>query len=295
MQRIVPHLWYDKEAAEAAELYVSLFEDSGIKSRTLLKGTPSGTAELLKITLAGQDFMLLSAGPYFKFTPAVSFLVACETPAEVDRLYGRLASGRKELMPLGAYPFSERYVWLEDKYGLSWQIMHFGSRPVRQKITPTLMFVGGQCGKAEEAVSYYASLYPESSVGEILRYGPGEEPDKAGSVRHVGFTLSGQDFAAMDSAHEYAFSFNEAASFVLSCANQEEIDRTWERLSARPEAEQCGWLKDRYGLSWQIVPAIMNEMMQTKDPEKLRRVTEAFLKMKKFDLAALNQAFDGTV
>ena len=295
MRKIVPHLWYDKEAGEAAEFYVSLFENSRILSRTKIEDTPSGTAELLKISLAGQDFLLISAGPYFKFNSSVSFLVACETPAEVDRLHARLASGGKDLMPLGAYPFSERYVWLEDRYGLSWQLMYFGKIPIRQKITPTLMFVGDRCGKAEEAIAFYASLFPDSGVGDIFRYGEGEGPDKAGTIKHAGFTLLGENFAAMDSAHKYDFAFNEAVSLVVACDTQEEIDRLWEKLSARPEAEQCGWLKDRYGLSWQIVPSVLEELMTSGDRAKTARVVEAFLKMKKFDIAALKRAFDGTV
>jgi predicted 3-demethylubiquinone-9 3-methyltransferase (glyoxalase superfamily) len=97
----------------------------------------------------------------------------------------------------------------------------------------------------------------------------------------------------MDSAREHGFSFNEAISFMVYCENQEEIDYHWKELSAVPEAEQCGWLKDKYGLSWQIVPAVMDEMMQDQDPERLARVTQAFLKMKKFDLDVLQTAYDG--
>ena len=126
-----------------------------------------------------------------------------------------------------------------------------------------------------------------------MRYGPGEEPDRAGTVKHCDFTLGGQHFAAMDSAGSHDFTFNEAISFLVDCADQAEIDRYWEALSAVPEAEQCGWLKDRFGLSWQIVPAAMDGMMTNGSPEQIARVTQAFLKMKKFSLADLQRAYAG--
>jgi predicted 3-demethylubiquinone-9 3-methyltransferase (glyoxalase superfamily) len=292
MQKITPHLWYDKEAREAAELYTSLFKNSKIKNTTTLNDTPSGTAEIVNIELMGQDFMLLSAGPYFKFTPAVSFLVACSTKEEVEALWQGLSEGGMALMELGEYPFSEKYGWIQDKYGLSWQIMFAGGE-IKQRITPTLMFVGDQYGKAEEAMNFYVSVFHNAKLGDILRYGKGEEPDREGTIKHAAFTLEGQGFAAMDSARSHDFSFNEAVSFMVHCDTQEEIDYYWDKLSADPKAEQCGWLKDKFTVSWQIVPTIMNEMFKTKDEKKMARVTQAFLKMKKFDIAELEKAAEG--
>src|SRR5437667_9277622 len=291
MQKITPHLWFDKEAKEAAEFYTSIVKDSEIKSRITLHNTPSGTVDVVTIKLLGQEFTLISAGPYFKFTPAVSFLVACNTKEEVDGLWKKLSEGGSALMALGEYPFSEKYGWTQDRYGLSWQVMFIGDREVKQKITPTLMFVGEQCGKAEEAVNFYASVFHNAKVGDILRYGKNEEPDKEGTIKHVAFTLEGQELAAMDSAREYNFTFNEAISVMVHCDTQEAIDYTWGKLSADPRAEQCGWLKDKYGLSWQIVPTVMDEMLKDKDKKKMARVTEAFLKMKKFDIAKLKEAY----
>ncbi len=291
MQKITPHLWFDKEAKEAAEFYTSIFKDSEIKSTITLHNTPSGTVDVVTIKLLGQEFTLISAGPYFKVTPAVSFLVACNTKEEVDGLWKKLSEGGSALMELGEYPFSEKYGWTQDRYGLSWQVMFIGDREVKQKITPTLMFVGEQCGKAEEAVNFYASVFHNAKVGDILRYGKNEEPDKEGTIKHVAFTLEGQELAAMDSAREYNFTFNEAISVMVHCDTQEEIDYYWGKLSADPRAEQCGWLKDKYGLSWQIVPTVMDEMLKDKDKKKMARVTEAFLKMKKFDIAKLKEAY----
>ena len=294
MQRITTHLWYDKEAKEAAEFYVSVFgKGSKIKNISKLDNTPSGSVDIVTFELLGREFQAISAGPLFKFNPSVSFHVICKTKAEVKAIWKKLSEGGTVLMELGAYPFSELYGWVQDKYGLSWQIIFFlfGKSEVKQKITPAIMFVGGVCGRAEEAINFWTSVFSRAKVNNILHYSKGEEPDKEGTVKYASFSLLGQEFVAMDSAYNHSFAFNEAISFIVYCDTQEEIDYYWEKLSAVPEAEQCGWLKDKYGLSWQIVPTAMNEMMKGKDKKKLARVTEAFLKMKKFDIAALKRAY----
>jgi predicted 3-demethylubiquinone-9 3-methyltransferase (glyoxalase superfamily) len=297
VRKIVPHLWYDKEAGEAAELYVAVFEGSRILNRTVLEGTPSGDAETLAIELAGTEIRMISAGPYFRFTPAVSFLVSCADAAELDRLHSALRPGGKDLMELGEYPFSPRYAWIEDRFGLSWQLVAPGdgaAPPPGRAIVPTLMFTGADAGKAEEAIRFWTSLVPGSSVGTIVRWEANAPFDKAGDVMHADFELAGEPFAAMDSGYGHGFGFNEAVSFMLFCDGQAEIDRYWAALSAVPEAEQCGWLKDRYGLSWQVVPTAMDAMMADPDPARRARVVEAFLPMKKFDLAALERAYRGS-
>jgi predicted 3-demethylubiquinone-9 3-methyltransferase (glyoxalase superfamily) len=302
MRKITPHLWFNKEAKEAAEFYASLLPNSKIQNITTLHNTPSGDCHLVSFELGGQPFMAISAGPLFKFNPSVSFHLNCQTPGEVDALWEKLSPGGNILMPLGAYPFSERFGWVEDKYGLSWQVIFVRESTTRQPITPALMFVGKICGKAEEAITFYTSVFEHSPAGRKTpgstktvvraRYGKGEEPDKEGTVKFASFTLLGQDFAAMDSAWEHKFAFNEAISFMVPCETQAEIDYFWEKLSADPNAGQCGWLKDKFGLSWQIVPTIMNEMMGSNDKEKIARVTQAFLKMKKLDIDALKRAFE---
>ena len=292
MQKITPHLWFDTEAVEAADYYSSALPDSKVTNVTTIHDTPSGDTDIVSFELMGQSFMAISAGPLFKFTPAASFLISCTTKEEVDTLWARLSEGSVH-MPLESYPFSERYGWTEDRYGLSWQIMLVGEEQAGQRITPTLMFVGKVCGKAEEAINLYTSVFPNSEIGPILRYGKGEEPDEEGTIKYASFLLDGQEFAAMDSARDHDFGFNEAISFLVSCETQEEIDHYWDSLSAVPEAEQCGWLKDRYGLSWQVVPSAMDEMLRGGTKEQMARVTEAFLKMKKFDLAELRRAYEG--
>jgi predicted 3-demethylubiquinone-9 3-methyltransferase (glyoxalase superfamily) len=299
MQKITPHLWFEKEAREAAEFYVSLFPGSRVTNVTRLTGTPSGDCDLVSFELAGQKFMAISAGPLFKFNPSVSFHAKCGTREEVDALWEKLSPGGNILMPLDSYPFSERYGWLEDKYGLSWQVISAGGMEVKQKFTPVLMFVGSVYCKAEEAISFYASVFENAPGGErhgettsmvLARYGKGEDPDKEGAVRYAYFSLDGQEFGAMDSARAHQFAFNEAISFIVPCDTQEEIDYFWERLSADPKAEQCGWLKDKFGLSWQVTPAAMNELLGSKDEERIGRVMQAVLKMKKFDIAELKRA-----
>ncbi|WP_028776974.1 VOC family protein [Shimazuella kribbensis] len=293
MQKIIPHLWYDTDAKEAAEFYVSAFGDnSKITNITTLHNTPSGDTDIVSFALAGQDFMAINAGPYFTFNPSVSFMVHCRTTEEVDSLWDRLFENGAALMPLGSYPFSDRYGWLQDKYGLSWQIMLI-DQEITQKITPSLLFTGDICGKAEEAINFYVSVFNQASFDAKARYEKGEEPDAEGTLKFAAFTLEGKKFSAMDSAHAHGFSFNEAISFLVNCDNQEEIDYYWEKLSAVPEAEQCGWVKDPYGFSWQVSPKKMDELMQTNDQEKLARLTKAFLKMKKFDIEELERAYNG--
>jgi predicted 3-demethylubiquinone-9 3-methyltransferase (glyoxalase superfamily) len=296
MQKITPHLWFDKEAKEAAEAYVSIFgKDSKIKHISRLDNTPSGSVDLVAFELLGQEFQAISAGPLFKFNPSVSFHVKCDTPDEVDAIWERLSQGGTALMELGAYPFSERYGWVQDKYGLTWQLIYSGGADVKQRITPVIMFVGDVCGKAEEAINFWTSLFQGSKVDAVARFGKGEEPDQEGTLKYASFSLSSQEFVAMDSAHQHTFGFNEAISLIVHCNTQEEIDGYWNKLSAVPEAEQCGWLKDKYGFSWQIVPTAMDEMMRGGSMEQIARLTEAFLQMKKFDIESLKRAYQGGV
>jgi predicted 3-demethylubiquinone-9 3-methyltransferase (glyoxalase superfamily) len=292
VSKITPHLWFDTEAVEAAEFYSSTFPNSRVTDVSTLHDTPSGDTDVVSFKLFGQAFKAISAGPLFEFTPAVSFLIRCRSKDEVDELWEKLSEGAAALMPLDSYPFSERYGWTEDRYGLSWQLMYTGDDDIGQRITPTLMFVGEVCGRAEEAVGFYTSVFPDSKVGHVLRYAKGEEPDTEGTIKHVGFTLAGQEFAAMDSARDHGFGFNEAISFMVGCDTQDEIDYYWDSLSAVPDAEQCGWLKDRFGVSWQIVPSILGALLGGGTKEQTARVTEAFLRMEKFDIAELKRAYE---
>jgi len=294
-QKIIPHIWFDKEAVAASEFYVATFPASRIVGTTILRDTPSGDCDVVSFTLAGYAFQAISAGPLFKLNPAISFAVNCATADEVDALWEKLAQGGQALMPLDAYPFNPRFGWVQDRFGVSWQLAASAAEtPGKPSITPSLLFVGPNCGKAEEAIHFYTSVFRDSAVGHILRYGPGQAPEQEGTVMYADFFLAGQRFAIGESALPHAFAFNEAISFIVNCEDQEEIDDYWERLSADPEAEMCGWLKDRYGLSWQIVPAAMEAMLYSGAPAQVARVTQAFLSMKKLDLAALQSAYADT-
>jgi predicted 3-demethylubiquinone-9 3-methyltransferase (glyoxalase superfamily) len=290
MQKIVPHLWFDKEAKEAAMFYTSLFDQSKLLSETVIGDTPSGDTEIINFELAGQQFAAISAGPYFKFNPSISLMVACNSLEEVNTKWKALSEGGTELMPLGEYPFSKWYGWIQDRYGLSWQLMLVDSGQAVQKITPNLLFSNDACGKAEEAVKYYVEVFENSEPGMISRYGNDEAQSSKAQVNYAAFKLCGVDFSAMDNAFDVDFTFNEAFSLIVNCNDQKEIDYYWDKLSAVPEAEQCGWVKDQFGVSWQIVPSNMDEILLSGTKEEIQRVTEAFLKMKKFDLKSLEQA-----
>lgn len=294
MQKIVPHLWFDKEAREAAAFYVDAFGgDSKVGNITTLHNTPSGDTDIVPFRLWGYEFMSMSAGPLFKFTPAISFMLGFSDQEELDALWGKLSEGGKPLMPIDKYPFSDRYGWIQDKYGLSWQlILTKPEGDERPRIVPSMMFAGDNNGKAQEAINFYLSIFKDSKLGNLKNYPPGMEPDKESSVMYGDFQLENQWFAAMDSGRVHDFTFNEAISLIINCENQEEIDYYW-KLSAVPESEQCGWLKDKYGVSWQVTARAMDEMLSKGTQEQIDRVTQAFLPMKKFDLAALQKAYEG--
>ncbi|MCE9541853.1 VOC family protein [Candidatus Kaiserbacteria bacterium] len=298
MQKIVPHLWFDTQAKEAAEFYVSIFENSRITHDAVLLDTPSGDAGTVAFELSGYSFMAISAGPYFKLNPAISFMVnfdpSHDEKAE-EHLRGhweKLSAGGKALMPLQEYPFSKLYGWIEDKYGVTWQlILTKPDGEERPFIIPSLMFTQDVDGKAAEATELYIKTFKDAKRGNLVHYPDGSGPEMEGHVMFTDFQLAGQWFTAMDGGPAHEFRFNEAISLLVKCDSQEEIDYYWEKLSAVPESEQCGWLKDAYGVSWQITPSRMDDMMREGTPEQIKRVTQAFLKMKKFDLAALEAAY----
>lgn len=296
-QSIVPHLWFDKQAREASAFYCSVIPDSRIRYTTTLHNTPSGDCDVVAFTLAGQPFMAISAGPLFEFNPSISFFVNFDPSRDprarerLDALWMALSDGGQVLMPLEAYPFSERYGWVQDRYGLSWQlILSDPDGEPRPVIVPALLFTGEVCGKAEEAGAFYRSVFPGSLAGQLARYPAGMEPNREGTVMFSDFRLGNTWIVAMDSALEHGFGFNEAISLIVHCDTQDEIDHYWARLSSVPEAEQCGWCKDQYGLSWQIEPRLMEEILNSGDQEKIDRVTQAFLKMKKFDISTIEVA-----
>jgi predicted 3-demethylubiquinone-9 3-methyltransferase (glyoxalase superfamily) len=275
---ISPCLWFDDQAQAAADFYLSTFPDA----RPL-----GGSPPVVQVQVGGLDFMLLNGGPHFKVNPSISFFYNCGGEAEIDSLWKVLSTGGSVLMPLGSYPFARKYGWVADKFGVNWQLI-LPSAPPRQKVFPSLMFTQDRCGRAEEALRFYTSLFKGSSVGTLSRYGADQAPDKEGTLNYGEFCLGGRWFSAMDSAQPHQFTFTEGVSLFLSCENQEEIDFFWSRLSEGGSESQCGWLEDRFGVSWQVVPRVLGELMA--DPARSKRVMAAFLKMRKFDIAALMRA-----
>ena len=292
VQKIVPHLWFDKEAKEAAAFYTSIFHDSKIKNTVTITGTPSGNCDIVTFELSGQEFMAISAGPYFKFNPSISFFVIFNNEKEIEAAWNKLVNGGKVLMPYKLYSWARKYGWLQDKYGLSWQLSWSEHHKLEQKITPLLMFTKDVAGKTKEAIETYTSIFTNSKTEMVVPYTK-DDGDKEGFIKHSRFTLDGKNFMAMDSSLQHDFTFNEAISFVVNCDTQEEIDHYWDKLSAVPEAEQCGWLNDKFGVSWQVVPTVMNKMMTSGNKEKIARVTQAFLQMKKFDIKTIQRVYEG--
>lgn len=296
MNKITSFLWFNDNAEEAVGFYTSIFKNSVIgntvrysEANTPVSGMPAGSVMTVSFELAGLSFTALNGGPVFKFTQAVSFFVSCESEREINEIWERLSEGSPKIFwPLQEYPWSQKYGWITDKYGLSWQLI-LSNKP--QKITPFFMFDGSQLGKAEEAIRFYCSVFRDSHTDDIQRYGP-ENKASEGQIVHSVFTLAGQSFMAMDSGMPKGVNFNEAVSFIVSCDTQEEIDYYWEKLTSVPEAEQCGWLKDKFGVSWQIVPSSLPEILENSDPGRSRNIMAAILKMKKIDMQELQRVYE---
>jgi predicted 3-demethylubiquinone-9 3-methyltransferase (glyoxalase superfamily) len=292
MQKIVPFLWFDNQAEEAARLYVSIFGNSRIVDTARYGEAgpgPEGSVMTVTFQLEGLEFAGLNGGPEFTFSPALSFFVNCDTQQEIERLWQNLREDGKVFMELDEYTFSSQFGWVQDRFGVSWQL-NLASR--KQKIVPFFTYVGDREGKAEQAMNDYVSLFDGSAITRIERYGAGQNGYE-GTVAHATFTLDGREFMAMDAPREeHSFMFNEALSLFVNCETQAEVDRLWDRLSEGGEKGVCGWLKDRYGVSWQIVPTVLGDLLQDQDHDKATRVMNAMLQMKKLDIDALQKAYE---
>lgn len=294
MQKIIPFLWFEKNMKEVTDFYVSVFPETKVKGGGELENTPSGTVQMATIEILGTVFNFMTAGPYLPFNPTVSFIVSCDSQEEVDQLWEKLSNSGKILMELSSYPFAEKYGWVQDKYGVSWQIMYSSTMKAPSKIIPTLMFAGTVCGRAEEAVNFYTLVFNNSKIGYVMNY-DGTEPvdDERAKVKHAGIQIENFNISLMDSGKKSPLSFEQAISFIVNCETQEEVDYYWEKLTDGGKEIQCGWLNDKFGFPWQIVPTAMGQMMSTGTKEQIARVTEAFMKMKKFDIKTLENAFEG--
>ncbi len=275
---IYPCFWHDGQSKAAAEFYCSLFNNSKI-----VVDTPM----VVNFELEGRLFMGLNAGPMFKINPSISLFVTCTTDQEIEMLWKKLSDGGSALMPLGKYPWSDKYAWVKDKFELTWQLMLDNIPTGAQKIIPSFLFSNQQFGKAKQAIDFYTSVFPNSKSHELQLYKAGEEQPE-GYVKFGHFTLNNQLFSAMDGPGNHDFEFNEAVSLVVNCDTQKEIDFYWTKLTEGGQESMCGWLKDKFGVSWQIVPTVLGKLMS--DPQKAPQVMKAVMQMKKFDIEKLMNA-----
>jgi predicted 3-demethylubiquinone-9 3-methyltransferase (glyoxalase superfamily) len=291
MKRITHCLWFDNNAEQAVKFYTQIFKGSiGTTARydaesAKVSGRPEGSVLTITFKILGQDFMALNGGPIFKFSPGISLFVHCKTKSEVDTLFKKLSKGGEIMMALDKYPFSERYAFFKDKFGMSWQLM----LSKKSGIALSLLFVGDNLGKAKPAVDFYNKVFKNSKIDSMTIYGK-NQGGKEGTVMHCSFHIGDQEFMAMDGAGPHKFTFTPAISFIVNCDTQKELDYYWKMLSAVPQAEQCGWLQDKFGISWQITPAILEKLM--KNPKKGRNVMKALLGMKKLDIKKLQDAYN---
>jgi predicted 3-demethylubiquinone-9 3-methyltransferase (glyoxalase superfamily) len=280
MNNIHPCLWFDGNAKAAAEFYCSLFPGSAITTDSPM---------VVNFNLSGQKFMGLNGGPMYKFNPSISLFVSCESREETDKIYAKLIEGGMAMMPLDKYDWCDHYAFVQDKFGLAWQLFTVQNYEVKQKINPCLLFVGDNYGKAEAAVKYYSATFPDSSIDGIKLYEEQEGAQVAGKVKHAQFILDGKLYMAMDGAGNHGFGFNEAISFVVECKDQAEIDKYWNHLTANGGQESmCGWLKDPFGVSWQIIPANLGALIM--NPVNGQKAMQALMKMKKLVIDELVNA-----
>lgn len=282
---IFPCLWYDGDAKPSADFYCEVFGGK------ITVDSPV----VINIELFGQRLMLLNGGPQFEKNASVSFMVLCETEEEVDKYWKPLSEGGMVLMELGEYPWSKKYGWVRDKFGVTWQV-YLGMQG-DQKIIPTLMYIHENNGKAMEAMELYTGIFPNSKIESVLKYGEGvgnETHEVPENVQHAAFTLDNYTFFCMDNSYDHKFDFNEGISMVVMTDSQEETDHLWNSLTADGgQQSMCGWLKDKFGLSWQIVPKRLLELMNDfNNPQKAQNVVEAMLQMKKIVIADLESAYN---
>lgn len=297
MQTITPNLWFAGDAAEGAELYASTFPNARVVSTSYYpdEGLPdfqrefAGKPLTVSVEIDGFRIQLINAGASYRPNPSLSFMVNFDPSSDpdarerIDDVWAKLADGGRVLMPLGEYPFSVRYGWVEDRFGVNWQlILTDPTGEPRPFVMPAFLFSGDAQDRAREAVDYYTSVLPDSRLGSLVEYPQQSGPAAAGAVMFADFTLAGQWFVAMDSAAEMSEGFTPGYSLSVECADQDEIDRLWDALSSVPEAEQCGWCVDRFGVSWQVVPERMDELMEAPG------AFQAMLEMKKLVIADLH-------
>jgi len=288
MQPLQPCLWFDNQAEDAAKFYTKVFETGKIgtiarygKSGAEVSGQKEGSVMTVDFEIDGYKVTALNGGPMFKFSPAISFMVWRKTEKEVDALWKQLTEGGQVRMAMDTYPWSKKYGWVADKFGVDWQIM---LNDDIHDIAPSILFVDKKFGKAERAIEHYVSTFKNCHVDNLMRNtdGPG--------VMFSQLSIEGQPLVVMDGAGTHNFDFTHAYSIMVNCKDQAEMDQYYDRLSEGGSQEPCGWVMDKFGVSWQIVPMQMEEYM--KDPRKAEAVMAELMKMKRIDLKKLQETYE---
>ena len=275
---IFPCLWFDGNAKEAANYYCTVFSNAKV-----ITDTPM----VVQFEIEGKKLMGLNGGPMFTINPSISLFVTCQTNEEIEGIYNKLFEGGSAMMPLDKYPWSEKYAWVVDKFGMTWQLM-LGKLPEgAQKVIASFLFVGGQYGRAQDAMKHYTSIFQNAAICHLELYKAGEAQPE-GNVKFGHFALDNEMFAAMDGTGNHDFQFSEGVSLMVECETQDEIDHYWTTLTEGGQESRCGWLKDKFGVSWQIVPKILGSLL--KDRVKARSVMAEVMKMKKLDIQTLKNA-----
>lgn len=277
---IFPCFWFNQNGAEAARFYTSIFQNSNITVDTPM---------VVNIEIDGQKLMFLNGGPMFRPNLTLSLMMMCDSKEEAESYYEKLSVNAKIMMELGSYPWSESYAWLEDQYGISWQIYY--STEYKQKFSPVMMFTGANNGKCKEALGYYTAIFPDSSIQNIMEYHEGQG-DTAGNVAHSQFIIDNYLMMAMDSSHDHKVNFTEGTSMTIMTKDQEETDYYWKEFTKEGQESMCGWLKDKYGFSWQIVPHRVIELTNTHEVEKAQKAFGAMMKMKKISIKDIEDAYN---
>lgn len=298
MNSIIPNLWFDRNAEDAVKFYTNLFPNSNIGKMTFFgkegfeyHKMPEGTIMTIDFELHGQKFVALNGGPVFQFNESLSFYVYCASDEAIENLYRQLSEGGQINMPLNKYDWSEKYAWVKDKYGVSWQL-DIDKINSQQKIVPSMLFVNDKYTMVKEAVQHYTSIFPDSRLLFEASY-PTNANTPDGTILFSQFSLSGNLFNAMSGAGEHKFDFNESVSFIVNCESQEEVDYYWDKLTEGGAESMCGWLKDKYGISWQVVPTEIFKYIEGGDAEKRSNAINAMFQMKKLDIQKLKQSYEG--
>lgn len=276
---ITPCLWFNGQAKEAAAFYSSHFSHTKIVAQSPV---------VTEIEVSGQHITLLDGGPKYQPNASISLFYICETEVEINRIWNAFAKEGTVLTPLDSYDWSKKYGWLNDQYGVSWQFALGEIDNVGQKVTPCLLFAGNQYGRAEEAIGHYSSIFKDSKADGILHYGKNEAPEEEGKVKHAQIAFNGQKIMFIDSIQDSDINFSEGVSLTIHCETQDDIDHYWENLTEGGEESMCGWLKDKFGVSWQVVPTILSKLMS--DPNKAGKAAQAFMEMRKLDIEKIVQA-----